>query len=355
VVSAAYSGDTSYGSSSGSVTQNVRTPTVTNVSAPPGPVSYGAQVTFTATVSPTDGSGTVSFTADGNPVPSCTGQSLSLVSGSDQATCTTSSLAVGSHEITAAYSGDASYAPSSGSGNITIAKTTPSDAVTDSGPITLGNTVTFTATVSGPAGAAVPTGSITWVVSGSAGATSCTQATSTLSSGTATCTIDATQAGTYMVSDNYLGDGNYNPTSSSTNTITITPLSTTTALSSSSSPSTYGQAVTFTATVSSTDGGGTVSFTADGELLPGCSSQPLTLVSGNYQATCTTSALPAGSHTIESSYSGDANYGGSSTSITQTVNQKPTTTSLTSGLNPSTYGQLVTFTATVSPADGQGS
>ena len=354
VVSAAYSGDTSYGSSSSSVTQNVRTPTATTVSASPSPVSYGAPVTFTATVSPTDGSGTVSFTVDGNPVSGCTGQSVSPVSGNYQATCTPPSLAVGSHEFAAAFSGDASYAPSSASGRVTIAKATPADAVTDSGPVALGNSVTFTATISGPAGATAPTGSITWLVSGSAGATSCTSSTTTLSSGTATCTIHVTQAGTYAISDNYQGDGNYNPASSSADTVTVTPLSTTTALSSSASPSLYSQAVTFTATVSPTDGGGTVGFTADGKAVTGCSGQPLTLASGSYQATCTTSALASGSHTIQASYSGDANFSGSSASITQTVNQKPTTTAVASSLNPSTYGKLVTFTATVSPTDGHG-
>jgi hypothetical protein len=355
VVSAAYSGDTNYGGSSGSITQTVRTLTTTTVSSSPNPASYGATVTLTATVSGTDGGGTVSFTADGNPVPGCSSQSLTLINGSYQASCTTSSLAVGSHNIAAAYSGDTGYAPSSGNGGVTIAKATPADVVTNSGPVTLGNSVTFTATVSGPAGAATPAGSITWQVSGTAGATACTSSTTTLSSGTATCTIDANQAGTYAVSGDYQGDGNYAPATSSTDTVTVTSLSTGTALTSSASPSTYGQAVTFTAAVSPTDGGGTVSFSADGKTISGCSAQSLSLVSGSYQATCTTSALTGGSHTILASYSGDTNYSGSSATLTQTVSPKPATTTVKSSDNPSTYGHAVTFTATVSPTDGQGS
>ena len=35
--------------------------------------------------------------------------------------------------------------------------------------------------------------------------------------------------------------------------------------------------------------------------------------------------------------------------LSQVVNQATTTTSVTSYLNPSTYGQTVTFTATVAP------
>jgi Bacterial Ig-like domain (group 3) len=355
VVSAAYSGDTNYGGSSGSITQTVRTLTTTTVSSSPNPASYGATVTLTATVSATDGGGTVSFTADGNPVPGCSSQSVTLVSASYQATCTTSSLAVGSHNIVAAYSGDTGYAPSSGNGGVTIAKATPADVVTNSGPVALGNPVTFTATVSGPAGAAIPTGSITWQVSGAAGATACTSSTTTLSSGTATCTINANQAGTYAVSGNYHGDGNYAPATSNTDTVTVTTLSTASTLTSSASPSTYGQAVAFTATVSSTDGGGTVSFSADGKAISGCSAQSLHLVSSSHQATCTTSALTGGSHTILASYSGDMNYSGSSATLTQTVSPKPATTTVKSSMNPSTYGHAVTFTGTVSPTDGQGS
>ena len=349
VISAAYSGDTSYGGSSGSVTQTVRIPTTTTVSSSANPASYGQQVTFTATVSPTDGQGTVSFSADGNPVSGCSAQSLSLVSGNYQATCTTSVLAVGRRrDITAAYSGDTSYAPSSGDDTVTVAQATPADAVTDSGPIALGGSVTFTATVSGPAGAAAPTGTVGWLVSGSAGATTCTGSTTTLSSGTATCTIDTTQVGTYVVSDTYKGDTNYTQASSNTDTVSVTPLATTTSLTSSLNPSTYGQPVTFTATVSPADGGGTVSFSADGQPVPGCSSQPLSMVSGNYQATCTTSALSGGSHAVAAAYSGDTNYGGSSAAISQAVNQKASVTTLRSGSDPSVYGQAVTFTATVS-------
>jgi large repetitive protein len=355
VVSAAYSGDTNYGGSSGSITQTVRTLTTTTVNSSPNPASYGATVTLTATVSATDGGGSVSFTADGNPVPGCSSQAQTLISDTYQATCTTSSLAAGSHNIVAAYSGDTGYTPSSGNGSVTIAKATPADVVTNSGPVTLGNPVAFTATVSGPAGAAPPSGSITWQVSGTAGATACTSSTTTLSSGTATCTIDSDEGGTYAVSGDYHGDGNYAPATSNTDTVTVTSLSTGTALTSSASPSTYGQPVTFTATASPSDGGGTLSFSADGKTISGCSAQSLSLVGGSHQATCTTSALTGGSHTILASYSGDTNYSGSSATLTQTVSPKPATTTVKSSVNPSAYGHAVTFTATVSPTDGHGS
>src|SRR5207247_9140460 len=77
-----------------------------------------------------------------------------------------------------------------------------------------------------------------------------------------------------------------------------------------------------------------------------------TLGSGNLDATrhatFATSALTVGSHSITARYNGDTNFSGStSTALTQTVNKASTTTSLTSGTNPSVFGQSVTFTATV--------
>lgn len=85
---------------------------------------------------------------------------------------------------------------------------------------------------------------------------------------------------------------------------------TATTVFSSVSPSTYGQSVTFTATVSPSDSGGTIAFYADGSTTPvaGCGSVALSLVSGVYQATCTTSSLGAGTHTVTATYSGDSGY-----------------------------------------------
>jgi uncharacterized protein YjbI with pentapeptide repeats len=88
----------------------------TSVTASPDPSVYGEPVTFTATVSPTDGGGTVAFYAGGSatPIGGCASQALSLVSGSYQATCTTAGLAAGTTSISATYTGDPAYPGSSG-------------------------------------------------------------------------------------------------------------------------------------------------------------------------------------------------------------------------------------------------
>jgi hypothetical protein len=127
---------------------------------------------------------------------------------------------------------------------------------------------------------------------------------------------------------------------------------TSTALASSLNPSTVGQSVTFTATVTGASPTGTVQF-KDGAANLGSA----VALSGNV-ATLTTSALAQGSHAITAVYGGDAN---NATSTSPVVNQivnsagaGATTTALTSSQNPSTLGQAVTFTATVSGATPTG-
>jgi parallel beta-helix repeat protein len=121
---------------------------------------------------------------------------------------------------------------------------------------------------------------------------------------------------------------------------------TTTGVVSSLNPSTFGQSVTFTATVS----GGT-SPTGTVQFLDGATSLGTVALAGN-TAALTTSALAVGTHPITAVYSGDVDDTSSTSApVSQVVNAAApgaTATSLVSSLNPSTVGQAVTFTATVS-------
>ena len=98
--------------------------------------------------------------------------------------------------------------------------------------------------------------------------------------------------------------------------VTIAPGTTGTALASSANPSSFGQSVTFTATV--TVGGGTPTGTVtfnDGAATSGTG----TLSGGS--AHFTTSVLALGTHSITASYGGDSNFGGSvSPAVIQAVN-----------------------------------
>ncbi len=89
---------------------------------------------------------------------------------------------------------------------------------------------------------------------------------------------------------------------STTNSFTVAdPVATSTALATSASPSSYGQSVTFTATVSPTPTGGTLQFYDNAVAL----GSPLAVSVVNGTASYTTTLLAAGSHTaITATYNG---------------------------------------------------
>src|SRR5439155_7905575 len=64
--------------------------------------------------------------------------------------------------------------------------------------------------------------------------------------------------------------------------------------------------------------------------------------------TYTNSTLSVTSHSITAVYNGDPNFNTNTSGVvTQTVNQADTTTLVATSVNPSVFGQSVTFTATV--------
>ncbi|MFP5204423.1 MAG: Ig-like domain repeat protein [Acidobacteriota bacterium] len=124
-----------------------------------------------------------------------------------------------------------------------------------------------------------------------------------------------------------------------------------TTLTSSQNPSTVGQSVKFTATVSST--GGTVTPDGSVQFMDGGSTlgpaQPLVAAGSDGVATYTTSTLTNGLHQITAVYSGDANnqiQASTSTALPQDV-QATASMALISSLNPSNFGDNVTLTASM--------
>ncbi len=114
-------------------------------------------------------------------------------------------------------------------------------------------------------------------------------------------------------------------------------------------PTVYGQSVTFTATVTAITAG-LPTPTGSVEFFDGTTELDMETLDNTGTATFTTSALVAGSHALTVQYLGDSNFSGStSLAVSQTVNQAGTTTALVGNPSPSVYGQMVTFTATVSP------
>jgi FtsP/CotA-like multicopper oxidase with cupredoxin domain len=311
----------------------------------PNPSLVGQTVTVTATVSPVGGAdiptGTITFTVNGTstPVP---------VDVLGTATFSTAALPAGTYTITADYSGDAVFTPSTATTTQTVNKAdTTTVLVSSLNPSRAGDTVTFTATVT----PATATGTVTFTVDGA------TVATVPVVGGQASYLTSTLGVGTFLIGAAYSGDAANLPSSGAPLAQTVGPalIATTTVVTSNRNPTaTYGQSVTFTARVRAVTGvtipTGTVQFTIDGAAV----GAPVAL-SATGRATYLATGLAAGSHTVIAVYSGSNVFSGSSSAtFTQTVNQANSTTTLTSNRNPSVYGQSVTFTARVTPATATG-
>src|SRR3989441_2485494 len=162
-----------------------------------------------------------------------------------------------------------------------------------------------------------------------------------LVTGVQTCALPISEITVAAIKAVYSGDSNFR-SDSTTITQTVNQASPTVTLTSSLNPATFGQNVTFKAKVDS----GTHTPTGSVTFYDGATSLGNASLAGD-SAQLSTSTLTGGSHTIKAVYSGSTNFKSDSTSVTQTVNQAAPTVTLTSSLNPSTYGQNVTFKAKV--------
>jgi Bacterial Ig-like domain (group 3) len=185
-------------------------PTTTTVVSSQNPAIQGVTVTFTATVTTTGShlpTGTVTFN-DGT-----TQLGTATLNGSQVATFQTSTLAVGTHSITAVYGGDANNAGSTSTvlSQVITAITTTTALTANPNPAAYGAPVTFTATVS-TTGSIKPTGTVTF-----------NDGTTALGMGTlngsqvATYTTTSTQlaVGANSITAVYAGDANNNGSTSS--------------------------------------------------------------------------------------------------------------------------------------------
>jgi Bacterial Ig-like domain (group 3)/Domain of unknown function (DUF4214) len=314
-ITVTYDGAPNFQVSSGTtqltVTGGAVATTNTTVSGTPNPSAVGQLVTFTANVFSSSGipTGTVQF-LDG-----FTNLGSASLNGSGQAVLSTTNLTAGTHTITATYQGSASFASSSGTTTQTVtngaATTTTTSVVGVPNPASVGQLVTFTATVISAAG--TPTGTVQFLDG------STNLGIGTLNGlGQASVSTSTLAAGTHSISATYSGSSTFSASTGFT-TETVgqsTVTATTTAVSATPNPSALGQAVALTATVRSIAGipTGTVTF-VDGSTNLGTATLNVQGV-----ATISLNTLPAGTQTITAFYSGALLFGASSGSVTVTVN-----------------------------------
>ncbi len=333
---ALYTGDGAFG---GSLSQRLlvsvtAASSTTVVSSSKKTSNLGQNVTFTATVNPQYSgvpTGTVEFYADGEPIGSA-------ATNNGQASVSISTLTQGNHTIEADYSGDASFTTSLGLFTQKVGKASSMVTLASSlNPAVYGQAVNLTATVTDSDGIA-PTGVVVFSEGGTI------YGSVTLNAGVAQLTLPQLLAGKHTITAQYSGDSSDNPSRASL-IETIQGAPSATAITSSLNPSNYGQAVIFTATVTSTAGvpDGTVTFKNGTQGLG-----TVTLSGGQAQLAVTT--IDAGAHTVKAIYNGSSTFATSQNSLQQVVVAAPTTVTLAASPNPASSGQAVTFTATVNCA-----
>jgi hypothetical protein len=156
----------------------------------------------------------------------------------------------------------------------------------------------------------------------------------------------------------YSGDASYLGSTSSSYSQTVNPAPTVTVLHSSEPAARYGQAVTFSAEVTSDAGTPTGSLTFFVEERDHTQSPLATkTLDGDGTASMTTADLPVRTGApIIAQYAGTTTFATSSDTVSQTVNRSFSRTLLTSSANPSRYGQVVTLSVEVHamvPGGGQ--
>ena len=301
-------------------------PSTTAVVSTANPSRSGQSVTFTATVTRTGGgavAGTVQFQADGADLGG-----PQAVDGAGHASASTSSLAVGNHAITAAFtSTNPNTLNSSGGLTQTVQAADTQTGVTSSlNPSELGQSVTFTATVSAVSpGAGTPTGSVQFRDNG----TDLGAPVGLDGAGQAAVTTAALTVGTHTITATYApGAGSFNGSSASM-TQTVERVRTTLAYDGATAGDFHDPAVLAATLTRTRDAaplaGRSVHFTMASQSCDGTTN-------AGGRASCTiTPQEPAGAYPVAASFAGDPGAQPSSDSTTFTVTREQTSVTYTGG------------------------
>ncbi|WP_422931790.1 beta strand repeat-containing protein [Singulisphaera sp. PoT] len=300
-------------------------PTVTTLVTSSNPSTFGQSVTFTATIS-LGLTGSVSFYDRGiklGEVP-LTGETASFV---------TAALTTAEHSIKAVYSGDDNHASSTSLPLTQLVNqaATTTTLTSSPNPGIYQQTVNLTAAVT-PGATGIVNFYDNGVIFGNAA----------IVDGKASIATTLAVGG-HPITATYTGDANYLDSTSAVLAQFVIRADSVTTLTASPSPSTYGQALTFTASVNAGATGSVLFF--DGGSLLG-----LATIAGSTAVFTTSSALDVGSHDIRAIYVGDGNYFAStSPAFTQVVAPADSATSLTASLSSIGRGRAVLLTADVTP------
>jgi large repetitive protein len=244
-------------------------------------------------------------------------------------------LAVGSHFITANYTGDGNYESVVSATLVQVVQSasTQVSLTASANPAIYGTPLALTATVTSNGG--VATGTVTFTDGGTAIGSAILNA-----NGVATITTSTLAPGSHSIIANYMGDGKASASSSAPLALNMRQITSVT-LATSANPAPTLSSIVLTATVTNngvTPVTGIITF-SDGVVQLGTSAVD---TSGN--ATLTLPSLTAGNHPLVASYSGDNNnFSSVSALLMQGVQLRPTTTALTASATDPNNPQQVTL------------
>jgi uncharacterized protein (TIGR03437 family) len=349
-ISCSYSGDANFSPSVSATTVLTVSPNAPKIVLNPSqnPVPAGQRLSIDIAVLGPGGvpSGSVTL-LDGSSVLAV----LPLTQNQDEADAqfTTSSLAPGTHMISATYAGDGVFsAGTSPTLTLIVGRHATMTTIVSATPSVNGQPVSIKVQVTSDSG--TPTGTVTLTEGAKAGAT---LGSGTLSAGVATIVITGLTLGTHNIVANYGGDANFDASSSAPLAVPGTAAITSLLLAATPNPVQVAQTVTLTATVTSPSGtpGGSVTFSnAQGTL--GTAD-----LNGAGQATLTTSFAAPGSQVITASFAGNAQFAPSTSaaSLLSVIPRQLGIVSSASGSAPVSPDSLVSIygdhlTATVASA-----
>jgi len=333
---------------SNTLSQSMLRATTVGYTANPNPSIFGQTVNINVTVA---GTGVAPPLATGS-VSIFEGATLltsgPLVAGS--VALSLANLSLGNHTLSIVYSGDAIYAPNTITRTQSVQQAGTTTSVTSNSPVQFGQSSSFTAVVTAAFGG-TPTLAVVTFFDGATPIGSGSFVSSNATSMTYSFTpLVPLSVGTHAITARYAGSVEF-ATSTSANHSHVVAASTTTTTLTSNSPTQFGQFANFTAHVDSAGGvtpSGNVTF-FDGVTPIG--TVPLTLTG---DAVLSITTLSTASHTIRAVYNSTTNFTTSTSNvITHVVNQASTSTTVTSdAVAGSVFGQIVTFSITVTATSG---
>lgn len=236
------------------------------------------------------------------------------------------------------------------SGNLSYAPAQPSVTTITSDapdPSVFGQDYTVSVTVGpGPGAVGTPAGTVT-VDNGVAG----NICVITLAGGTGSCVISGAPVGPSTLTANYSGGLNFVSSSGTAPHTVIQGGTTTTITSDDPDPSVFGQPYQVFATVAATGNAmGTPTGTVD---VNDGNGNMCTITLGAGSGSCVLNGTPVGAAMLTGQYNGDTNFTASSDMEAHTVDQAPTTTTITADTpDPSILGFAYTVDVTVSSTTG---